>query len=72
MERFRALFSTPDGEIVLEEIAKMGGLTRSSFSPDNHDKTIFNEGKRFLTLEIMRLVKRDPMSVSNHMINNET
>ena len=53
--RYRKVFGSTDGQIVLKDIVSMCGLTRSSFDQDPH-KTAFFEGQRSIALRILKSV----------------
>jgi hypothetical protein len=61
-DRYERVFSSVDGQRVLDDIALSGGLRRSAF---NSDALImaFNEGKRDLAQHILEMSQRVEVKV---------
>lgn len=55
---YRRLFSTPDGERVLEHLAKHNFLHSRADDP-NQQLATHNEGRRFVVLNIFHLIAHD-------------
>lgn len=58
-EAYQAVFSTPDGEMVLEHILKVGHVMDSTFVRGDIHETCLREGERRLALSILRHVLKD-------------
>lgn len=56
---FQTVFSTPEGELVLEHICKAGKVFEATHKAGDPDQSRINEGRRELALEILRFVRRD-------------
>jgi hypothetical protein len=54
MRAYADVFSSPSGEIVLLHLMKHGNITKSSFTVGDPHLTSFEEGKRYMTLMILR------------------
>ena len=58
VEAFKRCFNTPDGKIVLSDLAKECGILNNSYNGDTDD-LLFNEGKRNVLLYILSIVNVD-------------
>lgn len=58
-ESYQVVFSTPDGELVLEHILRVGHVFESSFVRGDVHETCLREGERRLALSILRHVLKD-------------
>jgi tRNA 2-selenouridine synthase SelU len=58
---FQAVFKTPEGQEVLQHIAKMGFVFQPSM--DTRGLTEFNEGRRSLALDILALCNKDEAAI---------
>ena len=58
---YRDVFLSDSGKIVLMDIAQRGLLHMVSFTGETPLSTAFNEGKRALALEIIRLLNPHPI-----------
>lgn len=56
---FQSLFSTPEGEQVLEYICTAGLVFKATHKDGDPERSRLNEGRRELALEILRFVRRD-------------
>jgi hypothetical protein len=56
---YQAVFNTPDGEVVLRHILKVGKVTGPTFVAGDPHMTSFNEGRRQLALSILRFVRKN-------------
>jgi hypothetical protein len=59
---YRDVFLSEQGKIVLADIAQRGLLHTVSFTGETPLSTAFNEGKRALALEIIRLLNPNPIN----------
>jgi hypothetical protein len=58
-ERYRLVFSSPEGREVLRHIIKMGRVHKSTYSKADRDLTLIREGERRLALTILRMSCKD-------------
>ncbi|HMV57036.1 MAG TPA: hypothetical protein PKD38_07495 [Nitrospira sp.] len=56
---YRAVFETPEGEIVLTHLARHGFIFDTTFVQGDPQATALNEGSRRLVLSIMRMLNTD-------------
>lgn len=56
---YHAIFSTPDGQLVLRHLMKVGHVTSPTFVAGDSHQTSFREGQRHLALSILRQVNKD-------------
>lgn len=56
---FQSVFTTPEGELVLEHICKAGKVFEATHKEGDVERSRLNEGRRELALEILRFVRRD-------------
>jgi len=56
-QKYQALFSSPLGDEVLTHICKQGFVTRSTFTKNEQQETMLNEGSRRLALSILKFAK---------------
>jgi len=54
-----AVFSTPDGQRVLEHICKKAGISSSTFVRGDSHETAYLNGKRDLALSILKFIGKD-------------
>jgi hypothetical protein len=59
---YRDVFLSDQGKVVLADIAQRGLLHTVSFTGETPFSTAFNEGKRALALEIIRLLNPNPIN----------
>lgn len=62
--RYQSLFSTPEGQLVLEDL-KQRGFIYDTTESDTHDKTLVNEGSRQMILYIIKMLDLDTTKVSD-------
>ncbi|HWK44919.1 MAG TPA: hypothetical protein VNT30_09370 [Stellaceae bacterium] len=53
---YHRVFETPDGARVLEDMLKGGGMLERSFVPGDPYATAFNEGRRSVMIDVLRLL----------------
>lgn len=70
MEAYRSVFSTPQGELVLSHLAKIGHVADTTFVQGAPDISAFNEGRRHLVLSIIRNANRDPFVIAQRLLEN--
>lgn len=68
---YRRTFSSRDGEEVLRDICRLGGLTKTNFS-ENPQKIALNEGRRQMALAILSRAVQDPQAFISKQIQEET
>jgi hypothetical protein len=56
---YRAVFESPQGEIVLAHLAKHGFVFDSTFVQGDPTATSLNEGSRRMVLSILRMLNTD-------------
>lgn len=56
---YRAVFETPEGELVLAHLAKHGFIFDSTFVQGDQQQTSLNEGSRRVVLSILRMLNTD-------------
>lgn len=59
LEKYQKVFSSPDGEWVLNDMMAAHGMLSSSFQGRASD-TIFKEGERNVVLRILTLLRSNP------------
>ena len=67
---YQAVFSTPEGQRVLRDLLRRGGVTRPDFTTDPQ-KMLINEGHRHMVLSIYRQVHASDEPLLK-MISEET
>lgn len=60
---YDAVFSTPEGSIVLGHIVKEGFVTHTTFVAGDPQQTTLNEGSRRLALSILRMARTNHKDV---------
>lgn len=55
---YRAVFGTPQGKIVLRDMAKAASITTSAFTMGSERKTAYDNGARDLVLGILTKIHR--------------
>jgi hypothetical protein len=60
---YKHIFESPEGKLVLRHIAKSGFLFRTTFVPGQPERTLLNEGRRWLALDILKYVNKDPQEL---------
>lgn len=60
---YRETFGSKSGKLVLADLMKLCQMSRTSFAPGHPDTTAFNEGKRFMFLEIVSRTGLQPEDV---------
>lgn len=65
-DAYKAVFNTPDGDLVLKHLMKTFHVYRPSFSSDAN-VTAFKEGQRHVVLSILRFVCRDKEQLKKYM-----
>jgi len=56
---YKAVFSSPEGQKVLEFLAEEAGQFRTSYVPGDPQGTAFNEGKRHMFNHILGIIQQD-------------
>lgn len=56
---YQRVFSSPDGELVLRHIMKVGYVTQTTFVKGDPHESNLREGQRRLALSILKFVRRD-------------
>ena len=51
------MFNTPEGQEVLRDLLKAGGVLKVSHSLDGAETTAFNDGKRALALHVLNRLR---------------
>lgn len=64
-QRYKEVFSTPNGELVLAHILKNNFVFDSDFT-SNPQSDAHKEGRRYAALSIFRLIERDPKELIQH------
>ena len=57
-EAFQTVFTSPQGQLVLEHIIKEGFVLKSTFVVGDSHSTALNEGSRRLALSILKFVNK--------------
>jgi len=60
-QRFKRVFESDYGRIVLRDIMKEARLDASSYVEGDPHKTSFNEGAEWLARRILEILRRDPV-----------
>jgi len=60
---YKAVFSTPDGERVLEHLCKVGFISDTTYVAGDPVESAHREGKRRFVLSILRFLERDPRDI---------
>jgi hypothetical protein len=58
-QAFKAVYETPEGKLILNHLLTHCGMLDSSYVSGAGDMTVFNEGKRFVGLEIAKRLGMD-------------
>jgi hypothetical protein len=58
-QAYQSVFNTPDGQVVLKHILRIGKVTTPTFVAGDPHMTSFNEGQRRLALSILRFVRKN-------------
>ena len=69
-DAYRAVFSTPDGERVLQHLCKSAFIHDSTYVQGDSHETVHREGQRRLGLSILRFIDKDPKDIQAMMENN--
>jgi len=69
-ERYKRLFSGPDGQIVLEDLRKRSFQDRTTYHPDDKMMGI-NEGRRSLFVYINNLVTKKTEELLDELIRDK-
>lgn len=56
---YKAVFGTPQGKRVLQDLMAKGGLLQSNYVPGDSHGTAYNEGARSLVLHIFEILRID-------------
>lgn len=67
-EKYQSVFSTPEGQEVLEHICDQGYMFKTT-SSTNHDVMLIREGQRMMALAILRHVYRDHGEIQKQVMN---
>jgi len=55
LRAYQRLFNSPEGELVLRDMMKASGFTRTNYVPGSFDATAHNEGQRAMVLRVAKL-----------------
>ena len=66
-DAYRALFSTPDGKLVLEHLCKSAFVYDSTYVAGDSHETAHREGQRRIILSILRFCDKDPKEIQAMM-----
>jgi hypothetical protein len=64
-QRYRAVFGTPDGQLVLADIMKKNFVFDAA-EVGNPSVSTLREGQRYAALSIFRFIERDPKELIEH------
>jgi hypothetical protein len=70
-DSYKRVFSTPDGERVLEHLCKVSFVFDTSYVSGDSHETAHREGQRRLVLSILRFMERDPRELLKRLEGNE-
>ncbi len=70
-DSYKRVFSTPDGERVLEHLCKVSFVFDTSYVAGDPHETAHREGQRRLVLSILRFIERDPRELLKRLEGNE-
>ena len=70
-DAYRAVFSTADGERVLEHLCKIAFIHDSTYVQGDPYESAHREGQRRLILSILRFCDRDPREIMQLMQEND-
>lgn len=65
-DSYRAVFSTPDGERVLEHLCHVGFVNIPSYVTGDSHETAHREGMRRVVLSILRFLNKDPREIQQY------
>jgi microsomal dipeptidase-like Zn-dependent dipeptidase len=68
-DSYKKVFSSPDGERVLEHLCRVGFVFDTSHVSGDPYETAHREGQRRLVLSILRFLERDPRELLKQMEN---
>ena len=76
---YEQLSETAEFRLILEDLARYGGLRTTSFVPGQSDQTAFNEGQRDLVFHLLEMASLDlciqpkvaAQAQENHSIQHE-
>lgn len=57
---YQKVFATPEGDLILKDLMKIGYVDRTTFAPDSQYETAFREGQRALVLRLIQIINTDP------------
>jgi hypothetical protein len=66
---YQAVFSTPDGERVLEHLCRVGFISNTTYVAGDPTESAHREGQRRLVLSILRFLERDPREIIKQLEN---
>ena len=58
-ENYKAVFDTPQGQVVIKHLMKIGHVFEPSFTSGDPNITAFKEGQRHIVLSILRFLAKD-------------
>ncbi len=70
-DSYKRVFSSPDGERVLEHLCRVGFVFDTSYVSGDPHETAHREGQRRLVLSILRFLERDPRELLKRLEGNE-
>jgi hypothetical protein len=69
-DSYKKVFSSPDGERVLEHLCRVGFVFDTSYVSGDPHETAHREGQRRLVLSILRFIERDPRELLQRLEGN--
>jgi hypothetical protein len=60
---YKAVFNSPDGERVLADLLNFCGQYKCSHNPGDANSTAFNEGKRRVSLRILKFIDMEEKEI---------
>lgn len=70
-EKYRSVFGTPEGRLVLQDICKQAGLGKCAFHKEERDTTMAL-GRQHLAISILRFMEMDDSAVIEQIRKDTT
>lgn len=69
---YRRIFNSPEGQLILRDMMKASGFTRTNYVPGSFDATAHNEGQRAMVLRCAKMAHIDEAKLIELLLQQQS